>query len=155
MIDIQDFCRQIASIEAGIQANPIVRATSNLQAIRDISDVRDFAEVIVKLVEVGKAGEIYNIGSGIGSKTEDLLKSLIVQSNMTEKITAAPSEKGASFKHERHMVANISKLIEATGYSPKHVLEETLRNELDHWRQTLKTLYNGFNPAQLNATFST
>lgn len=155
MIDVQDFCRQIASIEAGIQANPVVRASSNLQAIRDISDVRDFAEVIVKLVEVGKPGEVYNIGSGIGSKTEELLKTLIGQSNMTEKITSASSEKGASFKHERYMVANISKLVDATGYAPKHRLEETLRIELNHWRQTLKTLYNGFNPAQLNATFST
>jgi GDP-4-dehydro-6-deoxy-D-mannose reductase len=54
-----NFAKQIASIEAGLQA-PVIRV-GNLSAQRDFTDVRDIVRGYWLAVSKGKAGEVYNL----------------------------------------------------------------------------------------------
>lgn len=140
MLDIQDFCRQIASVESGAQP-PVVKH-GNLKTIRDITNVKDAAEAIVKVTNVGKAGEVYNIGSGKGVETAGVLTSLIAMSTMAKDLTKEALTKQKQY-HEKALVGDITKLTEATGFAPKLSLNETLTDELAHWRMLIKHLNIG------------
>jgi GDP-4-dehydro-6-deoxy-D-mannose reductase len=59
---VADFARQLAMIEQGQKA-PVLE-TGNLTPRRDLTDVRDMVEAYVLLMERGRKGEAYNIGSG-------------------------------------------------------------------------------------------
>ncbi len=49
----------------------------NLEAKRDFLDVRDVAAAYVRLAEVGRSGEIYNISSGTAVSVREILSELI------------------------------------------------------------------------------
>lgn len=52
----------------------------NLGVVRDFSDVRDVVKAYRILVEKGKEGDIYNVGSGIGYGLRDILDKLVMLS---------------------------------------------------------------------------
>ena len=62
-----DFCSAVAKsvikIEKGINKNIEV---GNLNLVKDFLDIEDGIRAILKIVSVGKPGEIYNICSGKG-----------------------------------------------------------------------------------------
>ena len=62
MFVVADFCRQVAEIEKGLR-EPVMYV-GNLSAERDFTDVRDVVRAYALLVQKGKAGETYNVGSG-------------------------------------------------------------------------------------------
>ena len=59
---VSDFCKQVAEIEAGIR-EPVI-SVGNLSAKRDFTDVRDVVRAYRLLMENGRPGELYNVGSG-------------------------------------------------------------------------------------------
>jgi GDP-4-dehydro-6-deoxy-D-mannose reductase len=59
---LPSFARQIARIEAGLE-RPIIRA-GNLDARRDMTDVRDVVDAYLLLAACGLPGEAYNVCSG-------------------------------------------------------------------------------------------
>lgn len=59
---VADFCKQVVEIEKGMR-KPVIMV-GNLQARRDFTDVRDVVEAYSLLVQRGRAGETYNVGSG-------------------------------------------------------------------------------------------
>ena len=77
-----DFCKQVAEIEAG-KKKPILHV-GNLSAKRDFTDVRDVVRAYGILIQHGKAGETYNIGSGHAISIQELLN--VILSLSTAKI---------------------------------------------------------------------
>ena len=71
---VPDFASKIVKIEKG--ANPILKV-GNLDTLRDFTDVRDIVRGYVMLLENGKIGESYNIGSGNVVKVKDILEKLV------------------------------------------------------------------------------
>jgi GDP-4-dehydro-6-deoxy-D-mannose reductase len=69
------FARQVARIEAGL-VKPEVHV-GNLDARRDMTDVRDIAEAYVMLMDAAPAGRPFNICSGRAWKVGDLLAELL------------------------------------------------------------------------------
>ena len=61
---VPNFARQIVAIEQGRQPPRV--ETGNLDSHRDLTDVRDMVRAYLLLMERGKAGEVYNVGSGDG-----------------------------------------------------------------------------------------
>lgn len=59
---VSDFCKQVAEISAGVR-EPVMRV-GNLTAARDFTDVRDVVRAYSLLIEHGRSGEVYNVGSG-------------------------------------------------------------------------------------------
>ncbi|MBC7235829.1 MAG: GDP-mannose 4,6-dehydratase, partial [Chloroflexi bacterium] len=72
---VPDFCRQIAAIEVG-QQEPVMRV-GNLDARRDMIDVRDMVRAYHLALEKGRPGQVYNIGSGQARAIREILKLLL------------------------------------------------------------------------------
>lgn len=128
-----DFCKQVAEIEAG-KKKPILHV-GNLSAKRDFTDVRDVVRAYGLLIQHGKAGETYNIGSGHAIAIQELLDTILSLShvNITVEIDAArlrPSDIPI-------IKADIHKVHTATGWTPEISLEQTLLETLNYWRGTL------------------
>ena len=59
---LSDFCRQIVLLEQSGQEGEM--SVGNLSARRDFTDVRDVVRAYRLLMEKGKSGKVYNVGSG-------------------------------------------------------------------------------------------
>ena len=62
---VASFARQLARIERGEQ--PPRLEVGDLSAVRDLTDVRDMAEVYRRLMESGVRAEAYNAASGVAT----------------------------------------------------------------------------------------
>ncbi len=71
---IAHFAQQIAEIEAG--RRPPILETGSLEAQRDLLDVRDMVSAYRILMEKGRTGEAYNIGSGAAVSMQFVVDSL-------------------------------------------------------------------------------
>lgn len=125
-----DFAKQIADIEkGGIKPEIHVR---NLSPVRDFTDVRDIANAYLLLIENGKPGEIYNIGSGKGILIRDILNKLIGMSSKKIRVIQDKSEINDSVPV---LIADNKKLVKLTGWKPKISIDESLRDILEYWRK--------------------
>ena len=91
---VADFCNQVAKIEKGLQ-EPIIRV-GNLSARRDFTDVRDVVKAYTRLIQYGKSGETYNVGSGHAVAIQDILD--IINKN----ICRSRSEKNQACRCTNH-----------------------------------------------------
>ena len=64
---------QVAKVEAGRKAYIEV---GNLEVVRDFTDVRDVVRGYRLLAQHGRSGEVYNLGSGRGTKLANALEQL-------------------------------------------------------------------------------
>ena len=69
---LSGLARQVAEVEAG--RKPRVEV-GNLDIVRDFTDVRDVVRGYRLLADRGRAGEIYNLGTGRGTRLADALES--------------------------------------------------------------------------------
>jgi GDP-4-dehydro-6-deoxy-D-mannose reductase len=131
---IPSFARQIALIEAG-RAEPVIRV-GNLDARRDLVDVRDVADAYVRLMDAGVAGRAYNICSGRAVRMGDVLDQLIALSRVPVRVeldaerlrpTDAPV-----------IVGSAARLQQEAGWAPRYELRDTLRDVLDSWREQVQ-----------------
>ncbi|MEW6516898.1 MAG: GDP-mannose 4,6-dehydratase [candidate division FCPU426 bacterium] len=127
-----DFASQIVSIEKGRRV-PLMEV-GNLDVVRDFSDVRDVVRAYWLLMERGRPGEVYNIGSGRGIRVRDLLDGLLRLTSVRVQVHTLPTK---ARKEKLRKVASIAKLGRHTGWKPRIPLAETLRAVMDDWRQRL------------------
>lgn len=125
---VSDFAQQIIKIENGEQ--PAMRV-GNLAVTRDFSDVKDIVRGYVILMETGKTGQVYNIGSGKDLTIMQLLEKL--KSLAKTEVTIHVDDKKQRPGDIKRSVANISK-IQALGWEPTIPLENTLERILNWWR---------------------
>lgn len=127
-----DFALQIAQIEAGMR--PPVMRVGNLSAKRDFSDVRDVVRAYTLLMRKGTAGETYNVGSGHAVAIQEILDTLLALSRKAITVEQDPAKLRPS--DVPCIEADITKLREDTGWTPVHLLAETLETMLDHNRRS-------------------
>lgn len=128
-----NFCRQVAAIEAGLQ--PPVIKVGNLDAIRDFTDVRDMVRAYWLAVEKGRPGEVYNIASGHGISIRDLLQKIIDLARVEVRIEVDPERLRPS--DVEVLIGDSSKFRADTGWEPRIPFDQTVRDLLDYWRETL------------------
>src|SRR5205807_2435381 len=80
------FARRIADIEAGRWAPEI--AVGNLNARRDLTDVRDTVRAYRLIIERGQRGRSYNVCSGRAIAIRDLLDMLLARARVPIRILA-------------------------------------------------------------------
>jgi GDP-4-dehydro-6-deoxy-D-mannose reductase len=131
---IASFAQQIARIEAGKQA-PVLKV-GNLDVRRDFTDVRDVARAYLLAIEKGKAGEVYNIGSGTGRSLRDVVQLLLEMSRASITVEAEESRKRAA--EADAYVCDASRFERLTGWHPQIPFERTLRDTLEYWRESEK-----------------
>lgn len=123
-----DFARGIVEIERGHKHSLRV---GNLDAVRDILDIRDAVRAIWLLAERGGPGEVYNICSGRGYRIAEILEQLISMAKVP--IEVDRDERKMRPLDEPVYIGDNSKL-RSLGWKPEIPLERTLRDTLDYWR---------------------
>jgi GDP-4-dehydro-6-deoxy-D-mannose reductase len=129
-----NFCSQVAAIELGLQ-EPVIRV-GNIEAIRDFTDVRDMVRAYWLAVTKAKPGEVYNIATGNGIRIREMLERLIALANVEVKIETDPERLRPS--DVEILIGDASKFKADTGWEPRIPFDQTLRDLLDYWRQTLR-----------------
>ncbi len=124
------FAKQIAEIEKG--KKEAVLKVGNLEAKRDFTDVRDIVRAYELVLTKGKAGEVYNIGSGKSYKIADILEGLLQLSKVT--ITIEKDQKLLRPSDIPEIVCDNTKIQQETGWKPEITLDESLKDVLDYWR---------------------
>ena len=103
--------------------------TGNLEPVRDLLDVRDVVRAYVALLQRGVPGEAYNISRGEGVTLRELFTRLAgLVGVRVEPVTDPTLMRSGDI---RYLVGNAGKLKEATGWSPRITLEQTLREMVD------------------------
>ncbi len=124
--------RQVAEVEAGKKARVEV---GNLDVVRDFTDVRDVVRAYRLLALKGTAGEVYNLGSGRGTRLADALEFLRSRATVPVEVLVDPAR--VRPVDQPLLVADASKLRAATGWEPSFTIEQTLADMLDDWRRSL------------------
>lgn len=128
-----DFCKQVAEIESGRKAPTL--HVGNLSAKRDFTDVRDVVRAYGLLIQYGKPGETYNIGSGHAISIQELLDTILSLSTAKISVTADPARLRPS--DIPIIEADITKLQATINWHPEIPLKQTLLETLNYWRGTL------------------
>jgi len=124
------FARRIADIEAGRWEPEI--AVGNLEARRDLSDVRDTVRAYRRIVERGAPGRIYNVCSGRAIAIRDLLEMLLARARVTIRIKPDPARYRPH--DEPLIVGNPRRIREELGWTPEIPFEKTVDDLLEFWR---------------------
>ena len=124
------FARQIAEIEAGIRDPEIV--VGNLDAKREITDVRDTVRAYRLILERGTPGRPYNVCSGRALVIGDVVDQLVAKSRVPVRIRVDP----ARFRPNDLpiVVGDPARIREELGWTPEIPLEQTLDDLLNYWR---------------------
>lgn len=127
------FARQIAEIEAGVR-EPVLRV-GNLDARRDIMDVRDTARAYESLAGKGVPGRVYNICSGTAHRIGDLLDRLLRLARTNVTVQQDPSRLRPS--DNPIVLGDPSRLQADTGWRVEIPIDTTLGDLLSWWRARL------------------
>jgi GDP-4-dehydro-6-deoxy-D-mannose reductase len=130
---ISAFSKKIAEIEKK-EMEPVLKV-GNLASRRDFTDVRDMVRAYELVIDKGKSGDVYNIGSGKSYEIKDILNRLLSLSKKKIKVEID----NLLFRpiDDPELVCDYSKLKKVTGWQPKIPIEKTLQETLDYWRNIL------------------
>ncbi len=128
------FALQIANIEAN--RGEAVIYVGNLSAKRDFTDVRDIVRGYHVIATRGKAGEAYNIASGVARSIKSLLDTLLGLSAINIEARVDPARLRPVDVPE--IRGDASKLREDTGWQPRLSFKETLRDVLMDCRKRVQ-----------------
>ncbi len=124
--------RQVADVESGRSSRVEV---GNLDVTRDFTDVRDVVRGYRLLAQLGQPGEIYNLGSGAGTRIADALDYLSSLARAPIEIYVDPAK--VRPVDQPFLVADASKLRAAVGWEPKYSIQATLADMLEYARKSL------------------
>jgi GDP-4-dehydro-6-deoxy-D-mannose reductase len=124
------FARQLARIEAGL-LEPVIRV-GNLDARRDVTDVRDVVRAYKAIVERGRPARPYNVCSGCSYRIADLLQQLVDQAYVRVEIRTEPERMRPN--DMPLLLGSARRIQEEVGWAPHITIERTLHDLLDYWR---------------------
>ena len=127
------FARQIAEIEMGLRAAEVV--VGNLEAHRDIMDVRDTVRAYRAIAERGRTNRPYNVCTGRAMAIGELLDRLVSLARV--KVTVRVDPQRFRPVDQPLLVGNAGRLQQELGWSPTIPLSQTLDDLMAYWRQTL------------------
>jgi GDP-4-dehydro-6-deoxy-D-mannose reductase len=124
------FARRIADIEAGRWEDEI--AVGNLNARRDLTDVRDTIRAYQLILEHGQSGRAYNVCSGHAISIGDLLDMLLARARVPIRVRVD------TVRYRPHdipvLVGDHTRISTELGWQPQIPLERTLDDLLEFWR---------------------
>ena len=135
---VPSFAMQIARIEAGLQS-PVIRV-GNLDAVRDLLDVRDVTDayaLAVKNAALIRPGTILNVGSGTGHRIGDILARLLALAR--EKIEVQQDPARMRPADVPRIVGDASRARMMLHWEPKYSFDNLLRDVLEDCRKRVAT----------------
>ncbi len=127
-----EFARQIVQVEQGKLDRLRV---GNLEAVRDVVDVRDAARALALVAEVGTPGEAYNLCSGRGYSIQELLDGLVSLASVPVAVEPDPARLRPA---DDPVLVGDSSRLRALGWQPRIPLEQTLSDTLRYWKRRLE-----------------
>jgi GDP-4-dehydro-6-deoxy-D-mannose reductase len=127
---VPSLAKQISeAIASGAEA----LVTGNLDARRDLTDVRDVVRAYRSIVESGAPGEVYNVCRGDSVSIRKVAERLLELAGVELPIVVDPARMRPSDIPD--LRGDPRRLQAATGWVPEIPLEDTLRDVLTYWRQ--------------------
>lgn len=126
---IPDFAQGIVKVERG-EADAV--CVGNLSSKRDFTHVKDIVRAYRLIAEKGKAGEIYNVGSGKTYSAQEVLDRLIAMAKVPVAVKQDPARMRPS--DTPVICCDHSKLTRDTGWEPEIPLDEILKDTLEWYR---------------------
>lgn len=126
---ISDFASGVAAVEAGQRETLSV---GNLDSARDFTHVADAARACRLIAEKGRAGEIYNVCSGVTYTAREVLDRLLAMAEREIPVVQDPARMRPS--DTPVVCGNHDKLTAHTGWVPEKSMDDTLRDSLAYWR---------------------
>ena len=124
-----DFASGIAAVEKGQAA---CLRVGNLTARRDFTHVSDVVRAYRMIAERGRAGEVYNVGSGITYSAQEILDRFCALANCPIPIEQDPSKMRPS--DTPVICCDHSKLTNDTGWKPEYSIDGMISDVLQDWR---------------------
>lgn len=131
---IANMSRQVAEIMLG-RRDRLIRV-GNLDATRDLTDVRDVARAYALLLEKGKNGEIYNVCSAQELSIRAVLEQLVAYAKTEIRIEQDPALMRNA--EQKRILGSCDKLKKDTGWAPAIPLRTTLEDTVAYWLQKLE-----------------
>jgi GDP-4-dehydro-6-deoxy-D-mannose reductase len=129
------FARRIADIEAG-RWDPEI-AVGNLDAQRDLTDVRDTIRAYVSILERGTPGRPYNVCSGRAVTIRDVLDRLIARARVPVRVRVDQARLRPN--DVPLVLGNPSRIQTELGWKAQISLDQTLDDLLNDWRSREQT----------------
>ena len=126
---IPDFASGIVKVERG-EADAV--SVGNLTSRRDFTHVKDVVRAYRLIAEKGRAGEIYNVGSGVTWSAQEVLDLLIAMAKCPVTVKQDPARMRPS--DTPVICCDHTKLTKDTGWEPEHTIEEIVRETLAFYR---------------------
>ena len=124
------FARRIADIENGRWEPEI--SVGNLDAQRDLTDVRDTVRAYRLILERGQPARPYNVCSGRAITIRHLLDQLIARARVPVAVRIDPARYRPN--DAPLLLGDPSRVREELGWTPEIPIEQTLDDLLDYWR---------------------
>jgi len=124
------FARRIADIEAG-KWEPVI-AVGNLEARRDIHDVRDTVRAYRLILDRGADGRVYNVCSGRAIQIGALLDMLLAHARVPITIRVDPARYRPT--DVPLLLGDPTRLQTELGWLPEIPINQTLEDLLSYWR---------------------
>jgi GDP-4-dehydro-6-deoxy-D-mannose reductase len=124
------FARRIAEIEAGCGEADL--GVGNLEARRDLTDVRDTVRAYRAIIERGRPGRVYNVCSGRAVLIRDLLDMLLARARVPIDVRIDPDRYRPS--DQPIVVGDPERIRDELGWTPQVPLERTLDDLMAYWR---------------------
>jgi len=126
---VSGFARQVNAIAHG-GAEPVVEV-GDIDVTRDFLDVRDVIAAYFRLFARGRAGETYNVCSGVERSVRQVLERLLELAGVHATTRAASGRMRPA--EQRRMRGSSARLHRDTGWSPSVDLDDSLRAILAYW----------------------
>ena len=126
---IPDFANGIVKVERG-EADAV--SVGNLASKRDFTHVKDIVRAYRLIAEKGRAGEVYNVGSGKTYAAGEVLDRLIAMAKVPVTVRQDPARMRPS--DTPVVCCDHRKVTEETGWEAKYGLEDILRETLEYYR---------------------
>jgi GDP-4-dehydro-6-deoxy-D-mannose reductase len=124
------FARQLAAIEAG-RAEPVL-SVGNLDARRDLMDVRDTVRAYRAIMRHGTPGRAYNVCAGRAIAIRELLEELVRLTKVQVDVRLDPARLRPA--DQPIVLGCHDRLTRDTGWQPEIPMTRTLADLLDYWR---------------------
>jgi GDP-4-dehydro-6-deoxy-D-mannose reductase len=124
------FARRIADIERGRWAPTI--SVGNLDASRDLTDVRDTVRAYCMILNGAGPGEVFNVCSGTAVTIRALLDQLIARARVPVTVKADPARYRPN--DTPVLLGDASRIRSRFGWAPQIPLERTVDDLLEYWR---------------------
>jgi dTDP-glucose 4,6-dehydratase len=105
----------------------------NGQQVREWIYVDDHVDAIWRIINEGKAGEIYNIGSGTRMTNIEIVDEIIKLTNSKSSIIFVEDRPG----HDKRYALNSEKIRQEFSWSPSNNLKVALNNTIEYYQSKL------------------